>query len=772
MMLRVGAYTLESRDDLFTTCSHHVDSQLLALKARGLSRLVIMTKSDYASATVEHTPPSLPHLNFDILTYIMACITRRTDLLSLMCTCSSLYAAGIPALLRSSCSIQADNLLPFYEFLISKGPSSFMALRDLHLFDGHFRLRGIELSSADVDILVDVLQKATKLNSLTLDCGPLLGLSGDLPHAITSLTSLRSLSIWGPADAHREYVLTRLQSPLQRVSLPLSGRDIFQILKNFHHSLEYARLSWGKVVESGVQFTKLTHLELFACFHLRLCILGPALPNLHSLVLANTQMYAHEDEADDLREENSRFQQDRASPVWKLSYLSTDLGGIYALNLQLRVPTVEIMNIMLDPDDDVSWLPGSMSLFRPIRLSVWLMACELDDPRILPEIITQDIKDMRFWNLTVEFTKNIGFAEYMNLLVDELTRLAVHLKCDLLVLTLTVISAGKSIDKDLDQLDEGPIIHHIMDTIASLKVINFEWNVETTRRQHWLRHDHEDGVSEIVPTSHNIAKKLEDELRSTYFPAEAPADLTHASSTLRPPACSLPRTTRFTIRPMMSPSEHTCQCTAIAGLTPFHTEPIAMSPNFDTLTHIMACIADTKDLLAFMSTCADLYSAGIPTILGFPHTIHSGNLQPFYTFLVSKGPSSFTALRNLQLSFQPEDVKQEDIMSNASIAEIVADILRKSTKLQVLQLGSDFLSQTDEIYDAISSLTTLRVLTLWGKFGQSADLALTRLRSPLTTVDVDFCSEVKDGLAVLANFSTTLERATIKFAMLSSQHGS
>ncbi|KAJ3542541.1 hypothetical protein NM688_g5961 [Phlebia brevispora] len=195
---------------------------------------------------------------------------------------------------------------------------------------------------------------------------------------------------------------------------------------------------------------------------------------------------------------------------------------------------------------------------------------------------------------------------------------------------------------------------------------------------------------------------------------------------------------------MMEPSEH-CRSS------------FSRLANFDILTYILKRVPQRKDVLSFMYTCTIAYAAGIPILLGFPCHIDLVNMRIFHTFLVSRAPASFLALRDISFSNSlSEKLQRFEI-------EIVKDILRKATNLRALGLYRDILGQADEIPRLVASLTALRSFTVSDNPDENIAFVLSHLRAPLKRVHVSFFKE-REVLSLLAEFWNTLESVAVTAA--------
>ncbi|KAJ3559225.1 hypothetical protein NM688_g459 [Phlebia brevispora] len=532
-----------------------------------LKTVVTMTDSERVGSLFEHGPYGT--LNFDVLTRIMACISQKRDLLSIMRTRSDLYGAGIPLLLSFPCKIDTRNLRPFHEFLVSKAPSSFLALRTLYLFDWPAGIPAMSSTLGgiirDAGIILDIIRKATRLEALTLYNGFLLKTYGTC-QAIASLTALRTLNIRGDhvVDEPLLSLLPELQSPVRNMGVDWTyGQDILPSLRNFRHTLQCACFSYVTFRDSGgFLYSRLTTLKLMYSSQLRLSVLAPALPNLQTLILQRTVLSV-EDQVDTIRDENIQFQRDRSTPVWKLLSFSTDLEGLYILGLQCSVPRLEVIaNDQSSPLEDLEWLRDSLSPLKPLDLIVKDLEDPVEDSEMgLLHLFLADMNSLNSLDLSFKLTDGESYEQSMvsayqtgpglatkgapqEKLTTELACLQTLAQSELGLVTIYLTIEPLSpflLDDSFLQQDKDSLAHRLMDTVSSLRVVNIKTILLGTnqqRQQRWLRRSPEDATLEVPPELHNQAKRFEDEAHSIFSPPRAQCKLAALSAHLN--AASFP----------------------------------------------------------------------------------------------------------------------------------------------------------------------------------------------------------------------------------------
>lgn len=183
-----------------------------------------------------------------------------------------------------------------------------------------------------------------------------------------------------------------------------------------------------------------------------------------------------------------------------------------------------------------------------------------------------------------------------------------------------------------------------------------------------------------------------------------------------------------------------------------------ISLNFDSLAAAMPWIKGRKDLISFMSTCSDLYTAGISILLGLHHRITPQNLHSFYRFLVAKAPASFTALRSLNMSSLYASELDQD-----KVAVLVDILHRGQNHLQHIELSYAIVRDTS-LQPTLASLSALRSLVSSHNLGLGVEeqLLITQLQSPLVKINFNGCMQEMDIVILFSNFRHTLEELVIK----------
>lgn len=357
-------------------------------------------------------------LNFDVLCAIMPWIKRRKDLLSYMSTCSGLYNTGVLILLGFRCAIKAKNLHPFYRFLISKSPSSFLGLRNLCCSsldvedDAHY----LDV----IDMLTDVLSRAKNLRHFEISS---VRMDPALYQPLASLQSLRSLklSTYG-SYPEQQLMLTQLQSPLRNLEFDGPGVhpavDVIAMLANFSRTLRKLAISDLTFCHNpaGPTYLKLTRLSLTSTGGPQLSILLPAFPNLQILIIKYCDILG--DRKEEWRESNIQFQMDHPSLNWHLTSLTGDPESLYVLGLQTAVLDVTVID--LDPTWNLEDFEDCLETLRPMKLSICNEGGEpITDVDWLSDAIALDCNELVRFDLTFGFLPNVdSVSQYQACLVS------------------------------------------------------------------------------------------------------------------------------------------------------------------------------------------------------------------------------------------------------------------------------------------------------------------------------------------------------------------
>ncbi|KAI0093830.1 hypothetical protein BDY19DRAFT_1053255 [Irpex rosettiformis] len=327
---------------------------------------------------------SFLNLHYDILV-LLASHLRRSDLLSLMQVCRSLYAALVPHLLRSHPIILRTNqLLSFSEFVLTDAPMRFVYLQRLSIGISYVWSKRI------ADTLRDVLRYSTHLEELCiLDCGCLEGYP-EVASAIAALTCIRTLTLRYPTQAARSLILqmcsrvTRVEISFSKV--PRHYMDPVELLVNCRDSLMTLCMSLPRYsqVRLGIQYMALTRLVLKCHRAMQASPLLYHYPNVRHFTITMCEGHCGHGgfhpkyiRRDDVKIEEMRMVNtlDRTYSWGSLDILRGDVHSIYHLALNCPVQRLELVDV---GTADISRFDKVMSDIRPSALEVETNSMESD----------------------------------------------------------------------------------------------------------------------------------------------------------------------------------------------------------------------------------------------------------------------------------------------------------------------------------------------------------------------------------------------------------
>lgn len=236
------------------------------------------------------TPLTNPELiNYDVLLAIMSHM-NPSDVLRFSRTCRTLYAAGLPALLRNRFGDQytsREKFCSYYRFLLMDFPNRLSYVRHLYL-SGNHRWSRTDGTNILVDAAITVLQHSPGLESLDIeDVEKLMALDENISPTIARLTSLRHLSLQLPNHESLQTLFHSLQSPLTTITLVCDNFtrvEILSLLSNFHKTLEELTLTGGGLTSCPkyLFYPNLHTLDMAGCLH-DLALLARHAPNIRRL---------------------------------------------------------------------------------------------------------------------------------------------------------------------------------------------------------------------------------------------------------------------------------------------------------------------------------------------------------------------------------------------------------------------------------------------------------------------------------------------------------
>ena len=159
-------------------------------------------------------------LDFDVLSVVMSHMLRRPDILSVMRTCKTVYAAGIPALLkRNVVFTKQQKLESFCDFILVDAPTRGKHIQGLEFFPSVGEIKDDGL----VEKIVRVLKHASDLKRLVFQAAEnFVASNAKIAQAFASLKGVKELRI---QDGGAEIVkmLKTMQSPVEEINLNIQG---------------------------------------------------------------------------------------------------------------------------------------------------------------------------------------------------------------------------------------------------------------------------------------------------------------------------------------------------------------------------------------------------------------------------------------------------------------------------------------------------------------------------------------------------------------------
>ncbi|KAF7799458.1 hypothetical protein EIP86_010693 [Pleurotus ostreatoroseus] len=478
-------------------------------------------------------------LNFDILAAVLPWIKTRRALLSYISTCSDLYNAGSLFLLKFHYNIVPSKLPQFYQFLQSRSPASFLALRSLYLSSLPYMFGILEEDA--VGPLADIMGRAKNLRRIQVS-GDVFERCPLLYEALGSLQHLRCLDLHDAysTDPEQLDLLTRLHSPL--TTLKLGGMDddfdIIVALSNFRRTLKELQLEEATLCYSPevVCYPALTNLHLTVVCNPRLSFLIPAFPHLLTLNISFSGKFDHE--AENARNANLQFQTDHPSQRWYLEYLMGDTGSLYVLALQSGVPDVTLT--YFTPETDVATADICLTPLCPIQLSFNNDVADIVGTDWLSEAISSDWFELVSLDITFTLDMLWDHQVYLDNIFEELSIVSTS-KPDLFLLDLELYAWGSrsepnSTHEFLDSLEMDAIATCALQAIPTLQTAKFSIYSNETRVSHWA-YGEDGGIRPIL--SKDEVNDVYDRVMSPLFDGQSFDDVTHDFRADRPTARSL-----------------------------------------------------------------------------------------------------------------------------------------------------------------------------------------------------------------------------------------
>lgn len=315
-------------------------------------------------------------LNFDILLAVMP-VAPLPVVGRLMCTCRTLYQAGIPHALQGSISIASfKQLTSLYQFLC-RDPHRSRYFGDLDV-DNYFIKQGERWDESAAAILALLAEHGKYLHTISVRYRAPLFADFRLPVTLSSLRGLHSLRIRGYSEHIRAFIL-EARLPLTTLSLSFDDRlgdtmlavDPSRICRSLEASLEVLHIDFVETKATECRYPRLhtLHITFFRRIdiqHLIRCF--PGLSNLRFNVAQDNLLSDAEIE----RHRELNIEAQRHASWESLQSVECSLLNLYMLGVQTEVEHLDISKVQLNTAAHGSQLPAVVSDTRPCTLQLFL----------------------------------------------------------------------------------------------------------------------------------------------------------------------------------------------------------------------------------------------------------------------------------------------------------------------------------------------------------------------------------------------------------------
>lgn len=336
-------------------------------------------------------------LNLDILTVVVSHMIRRADMLAIMRTCKSVYAAGIPALLKRNVRFAKQDKLAFFcDFILADAPARGKHIRELEFCKSLGKIK----KAALCEKVAQVLEHATGLETLTLaSCDDFVASDEKIEQAFTQLKSVKDLTI-READATITEMVKQMQSPVEKVNITFIGmndsdHNPVSVLSAFQETLR-TLYAWQPEFEEPTSevYPNMHNLDVVFWNNIDTEPLVRAFPNLRHLALdlQGATDGGLEEDKEDIREKN---EQGQAEVQWtQLEHVSADDLNLYLAAIKANVKTLDLR---VNWESETDQITAILSDMRPARLNLHFSTDwenEGDVPERLPGVLEAMSEDL------------------------------------------------------------------------------------------------------------------------------------------------------------------------------------------------------------------------------------------------------------------------------------------------------------------------------------------------------------------------------------------
>lgn len=341
-------------------------------------------------------------LNYDVLLEVFSFLSRK-NVSRAMCACRTLYLGCVPYLFEDEVKIHSRTKMLSLCAFTFRDTSRFRYLRGLSLFiPGEFK------AHLKIDFIAAFFRHADHLERLKIFRCDFLDAENHISTAISSLPTLRSLTLHSPNCAAYHMLNTFQKAPLTSVEICFYSDDSdgpvdpVPVLRQLRDRLEELHVTWVELADTSVQYTAVHSLTVDDCCFALLAPIVHCFPHVRTLKMWMGQEDDHlaEDEIEEQRDINLAAQ---AACMWEsLDELAGSVLSLYMLAVQcpvdrlvmtsdrlevgpscemfLRVITDVRPTALATPRIDVSRidLPTFGDMLAPLRGRLTLLAVDLE----------------------------------------------------------------------------------------------------------------------------------------------------------------------------------------------------------------------------------------------------------------------------------------------------------------------------------------------------------------------------------------------------------
>ena len=324
-------------------------------------------------------------LNYDVLIATMA-FSGRSDIWRLMCTCRTLYQAGVPNVLHGTVKISLlEQLTSLYEFL-NHDPHRSRYFLSLDVKSYHLT-HDTQYDASCTTLVALLSSHAQHLSTISVTYGVPLFADQHLQHTLSTIHTLRNMKVHGYSKDLSSF-FRQIQRPIEKLDISFEDYwlgitvDATRMCAPLKDSLEALLVERVKISAAPhIQYPHLTTLHIGFCKHPQLEDIIPSFPNLRNLcfwVFDNNRLSDPEIEVQ--RAHNNEAQK-RAR--WdSLRSVAACVRDLFLLGIQCRVDHLDIRSRWLDRAADGPMLLDIISNMHPSTLQIRLQTPGFETSRL------------------------------------------------------------------------------------------------------------------------------------------------------------------------------------------------------------------------------------------------------------------------------------------------------------------------------------------------------------------------------------------------------